>query len=155
MVKYIDCLHSFQIARKVSGKSGQSVTYTVSFLVNQTVLGIYIPYCKSVPDFHKNFPDSDATTLPCPHPSDKEGHFSGITKQTVCLPFFVPISCPGPLHSAFTRYQTRPGQTHIFTIGIKMMILDIISFSAVNLYLKKLSFVFANIGATPRCNPCQ
>lgn len=85
------------------------MTYTVSFLVNQTVLGIYIPYCKSVPDFHKNFPDSDATTLPCPHPSDKEGHFSGITKQTVCLPFFVLISCPGSWASTFC-FDTLSGQ---------------------------------------------
>ena len=38
--------------------------YPDSFLANQSVLSKYMPYRKNFPDFCKNFPGSNATTLP-------------------------------------------------------------------------------------------
>ena len=48
----------------MSGLSGQLTNYPDSFLANRRVWNKYMPYCKNFPDLSKNFPDTNATTLP-------------------------------------------------------------------------------------------
>ena len=126
------------------------MTNTVSFLVNQTVLGIYIPYCKSFPDFHKNFLDIDATTLHL----TRRGILVVLQNKQYVSPSLspYPVLAPGPVHSALTHYQARPGQ-HIHFVGITMMIFSLSVHQSISRSRQNLTFEAEISSGKYRGNP--